>query len=272
MAREKASNTIMAQNIKHTFEGETVENAVEEMLDELNSHEFTWVLRSLELKAKTKLQNKGFTAGETKPLMSIERKRIHKRLKRHPRLTEAGTRETLNAYSEKIKDNTINSHHVEDHKFYLLTKTDKKPRINAARALVYIYTATAQLEHNQNRDITAWKAMAKAQYYRGLLTGLDDPNTHLVNERASQGGKARAQKIKQQKHFTQIAEQTMLDLLNKMVPQAKWRNYSTAAEAVVDPLLEAIKIDGIQLTSDRDDLKSILMNLIMEYKDAFIKS
>ena len=272
MMHEKATNTIMTQSISHTLEGETVENAVQEMLNELNLHEFTWILRSLELKTKTKLQNKGITSDEIKLLISAERKRIYKRLKKHPRLTEAGTRETLNTYSEKIKNNTISSHTLEDLNFYLLNETDKKTRISYTRELVYIYTALAQLEQSQSRVITAWKAMAKAKHYLGRLTGLDDPNTHLVNERASQGGKARAQKIKQQKDLKQAAEQTMLDLLNKMVPQAKWRNYSAAAEAVVGPLLEVIKTDGVKLPSDRDDLKSTLMNLVMEHKDAFIKS
>lgn len=268
MTRNKDSATVTAQIFIRKLESETIESTVSEVLINLNLHELSLLTKSLELEEKIKLQNQDITADRIKSLMSTEKKRIAKYLKNHPRLTKLGMRETLNTYVEKIKNQTIDSYKIADYSAYIARETDKKSRMGCARELVYIYTALAELEQNQSRAITAWKAMAKAQYYYGLLTGLDDPNTYLINERASQGGEARSQNLKEQK----LLQQIMFDLLYKMVPQNKWPNFPAAADAVFGPLIEKLRNEAVNFPQNESDLKAKLIDLIAKHKETLIKS
>lgn len=264
----KTSSTDDTQTIRFTFDEETIETAIQNILNNLGRCIFTWTKNPLELEAKTKLQKKGLTSSEVKDLMVAERKRIEKRLSKDPRLTTKGIREMLNIYSEGIKENSINDNTIQDLSYTLLLETNKESRIGDATKLTFIFTAIAELEKKQSRIITAWKAIAKAQYYYGLLTGLDDPNTYLSNQRASQGGEARSLKLMQQK----LPQQIMLDLLYKMVPQNKWRNFPAAADAIFDQLIEKLQTEAANFTQNEIDLKADLLNLIAEHKDTFINS
>lgn len=261
-------NTAEAQNTSSMLEGITIESAIQEMQENLRLCLFTWKKNSLELEMKIKLQKEGLTSSEVKTLMPAERRRINKLLNKDHRLTATGIREALTVYSEEIKNQTIDTHTIEDLNCNLVHGTNKNLRIRDATKLVYIFTALAELEQNQSKVITAWKAMTRAQYYYGLLTGLDDPNTYMISDRASQGGEARSQKLKQHK----LSKQIMLDLLHKMVPQDKWRNYHMAADAVFGPFIEQLRTEAVNLPQDESDLKADLTNLIVKHKKTFVRS
>jgi len=247
---------------------ETIETAIQRILENLGARIFIWTKISQELEARTKLQKKGLTAEEVKALMSSEKKRIHKSLEKDQRLTTKGSRELLNIHSQRIKEQSIDSHTIEDLHYNVLNGVDKSLRIIDATKLVYTFTALAELEQQQSNAITAWKAMAKAQYYHGLLTGLDDPNTFLINERASKGGDARSQNINQKK----LSQKIMLDLLYKMVPQNKWRSFPAAADAVIGPLIKKLRSETLTLPLTENELKADLTDLVAKHKDTFIKS
>lgn len=264
----KIISTAEAQNISSIIESITIESAVQEMLENLRLCLFTWKKNSIELETKIRFQKEGLTSSEVKALMPAERRRIDKHLKKDRRLTTAGIREVLTIYREEIKNQTIDTHTIEDINNSLVFETNKNYRIRDATKLVYIFTALAESEQNQSRIITAWKAKTRAQYYYGLLTGLDDPNTYLINERSSQGGEARSQKLKKQR----VPKQIMLDILNEMVPQDKWRNYPAAAEVVFGPLIEKLRAEGVSLPQDENDLRAELINLMEKHKNFFIRS
>ena len=171
-------------------------------------------------------------------------------------------RDTLELYRQDIKSKKVNKESIAELYFSLIMKSkNKEERAQKTFLLACIYTSLAQIAFWDDRMITAWRAISKAQYFLGLLSGLSDPFAQALAERASKGGKKASDNAK-------YAKKRIIDLLIEERPQGGWHTPKNTAYVLADPLLKIIEKEKLTLPKNREDLIQHLLNLILDDKDA----
>lgn len=170
--------------------------------------------------------------------------------------------DTLKLYRQEVKNKKTNKESIAELYFSMAMKSkNKEERAQRTFLLACIYTSLAQIAFWDDRMSTAWRAISKAQYFLGILSGLDDPCTKVLTERASKGGKKASDNAK-------YAKKRIIDLLIEKRPQGGWHTPKDTAYTLADPLLKIIEKEKLSLPEDREDLIHHLLNLILDDEDA----
>lgn len=170
--------------------------------------------------------------------------------------------DTLEFYRQEIKNKKTNKGSIAELYFSLIMKSkNKEERAQRTFLLACIYTSLAQIAFWDDRMSIAWRAISKAQYFLGILSGLDDPFAQVLTERASKGGKKASDNAK-------YAKKRIIDLLIEERPQGGWHTPKDTAYALADPLLKIVEKEKLTLPKNREDLIHHLLNLILDDEDA----
>ena len=168
-----------------------------------------------------------------------------------------GTSELIEFAINHIQNKATNHETILDIHKQLIFTGKKSKRTECATALFFIFLALAKIAKNENREIISWRAIAKAEYYLGLIEGLTDPFSKLCSER---GKKARNQRTQNERNLEKRIEELLIEAQASYYIQTPF----SLAAAVVDNLTTERDSGKISFTRSRDELIATIISRIID--------
>lgn len=168
-----------------------------------------------------------------------------------------GTSELIEFSINHIQSKATNHATILEVNTKLIFTGNKSKRAECATALFFIFMALAKIAKNENREIISWRAIAKAEYYLGLIEGLTDPFSKFCSER---GKKARNQRTQNERNLENRIEALLTEAQASYYLQTPF----SLAVAVVDNLTAERDSGKISFTRSRDELIAMIISRIIE--------
>lgn len=180
---------------------------------------------------------------------------------------EVSTEENLEPTISQIKNLEIDHTKIEDLNYEFLKVNTKQNRAKTSISLSLIHISLAKIAQANNQEIIAWRAVSKAEHYLGLAEGLTDPYAEMCKKRSQSGGYKKAKNAKNDKILKIKLHNRIIAVLAEVRSDRGHLLPRNVADLVATRLITEREEGGISFCMSEDDLRSDILNLIINEKN-----